>query len=161
MGHRYTRALFLETCVTGPSTIRYTLKEYDHKGYPSLYRLYMAETDPTEYTFSNKYFDGWSHWQELCECDWFKPYITAWRKEFELRLRAEAVARLMDVASGASREAVQVNKWLAEGMYQPKGKKGSTGRGRPSKEEISKEAVRIAESDSQIDEHYLRLIKPN
>jgi hypothetical protein len=156
---RYLGALFKEMNTTDRSTILFTLKDNDEGRYPSLYRLYMAESDPTEYSFATRYFESWHHWLELCECEWFKPYAARWRFEFETRLRAQSLARLLEAATGASKEAVQVNKWIVEGGYTPKGKQGSTGRGRPSKDDIAKEAHRIASGNTKLDEDYLRIVQ--
>jgi hypothetical protein len=158
-GARYLGALFLERNMRDRSTVLYTLKETDDEVYPSLYRLYMESTDPTEYVFATTYFENWQHWADLCEKDWFIPIVKRWRMEKELQFRSRSLALLLEQALGGSREAVQVNKWIVEGGYTPKGKGGSTGRGRPSKEDISKAASQIAGDQSRLDEDYLRIVQ--
>jgi hypothetical protein len=157
-GARYLSALFLERNMRDKSVVLYTLKETDD-GYPSLYRLYMESNDPTEYTFATTYFENWQHWADLCECNWFIPIVRRWREEKELKFRSQSLAILLRQALEGTREAVQVNKWIVEGGYTPKNKGGSTGRGRPSKEDISKAASQIAGDQTRLDEDYLRIVQ--
>jgi len=158
-GRFYLSALFKETNLRDLSCALYSLKDNDDGSFPSLYRLYMAQEDPTEYVFANTYFESWQHWAELCASDWFQPYLKRWRAEMEVKIRSRSLALLLEQALGGSREAVQVNKWIVEGGYTPKGKGGSTGRGRPSKEDISKEAHRMAGDTQRLEEDFLRIVQ--
>ena len=92
----------------------YTLKDFDHNGYPSLYRLYMEIEDPTEFLFARKYLRGWEHWQMLCECTWFQPIVTRWRLELELSIKAKALSRLKQMADEEGKERLQANKALLD-----------------------------------------------
>lgn len=158
MGYRYTKALFFEKTLADKSTCVYTLKDDDHtvdgKTYKSLYKLYMDTNDPTEWRFATTYLDGWEHWEILCECSWFKPYIERWRRELELRMKSEALARIMREGKTNSKESFQANKYLLEKGWEPK---TTQKRGRPSKEEIAQEARTILESTSRIEEDFERL----
>lgn len=141
-GARYLKGLFYEETGIDKNSVVYSLKDRDHQGYPSLYRLYMETADLTEYTFALSYLDGWEHWEMLCDCEWFKPYVARWRKELELRLRAEALASIISTARASSNpNAYHANKYILEGSWKlPEQKKA----GRPTKEAIQKEAHRIA-----------------
>src|SRR5690606_24615232 len=99
-----TRSLFYEMTLSDKSLVLYTLKSQDHEGYPSLYQLYMACNDPTEYTFAVSHLDSWSHWEALCECAWFKPYIASWRRELEIRLRSDSLRKIREMAGKETRE---------------------------------------------------------
>lgn len=155
MGRRYLRALFFEEVGEDKSTVVYTLKREDHLGYPSLYRLYMETADPTEYRFARDHLDGWSHWKELSEADWFAPYIDEWRLELEVRLRSTALARILDEAtSNTSNNAYHANKYLLEGSWKPK---ESSKRGRPSKDTIRQEIIAQAASRREIEDDAERL----
>ena len=156
-GLLYLRALFAEVSVV-PDAVLYSLKNVDTKGYPSLYRLYMEMGDPTEYKFAEAYFENWAHWEQLCETPWFKPIVSKWRRELEVRVRSTALANAMEYALGGSREAVQVNKWLVEGGYIPKENRGSTGAGRPSKELLQKEARQMLHDKGRLDEDFERIV---
>lgn len=149
------RELFFETALNKENVL-YTLKDRDHeykgKVFPSLYRLYMAENDPTEYLFAMKTLDGWAHWQQLSSAPFFKEYILRWREELELRFRAEALRTISKMAAGEDREAFQASKYLAENVYSKKSSKG-----RPTKAQISETAQRMAEEDRLLKEDFARL----
>lgn len=120
----------------------YTLKDWDHEGYPSLYRLYMELGDLTEYKFAEAYLDGWEHWESLVNSNWFKPYVARWRKELLLRTQGQALERIISVAETKEhRSAYEANKFLLAGSWLNSEAK----RGRPSKDEVKAEAKRLAE----------------
>ena len=108
------QSLFIETHRGGTAPPRYTLKDRDHRGLPSLYRLYMAMEDLTEWEFSQKYLDSWHHWQMLSECTWFKPVVARWRQEMELKVKSKALQRLQEMADLEGKERLQANKALLE-----------------------------------------------
>lgn len=156
MNQRLLKGLFYETTLSDKSTVIYTLKDHDHSGYPSLYRLYMETNDPTEWRFSQEHLDGWEHWEMLCQATWFKPYAERWRKELDLRLKSQALVRIMSEAKTGSKESFQANKYLLEKGWEPK-ESSAAKRGRPSKDEIAKAAKDIASASSRLDEDFNRL----
>lgn len=111
------RALFYEETLADKSTVVYTLKDNDHAGYPSLRRLFLDLGDPTEYYFAQRYLDGWAHWERLCDCDWFRPYIERWRRELELIIRSQALMRIRMIASSPGKESFMANKFLLSGSW--------------------------------------------
>lgn len=144
---RLLKALFYEQTLSDKSSVVYTLKDVDHEGFPSLYRLYMEIDDPTEWEVSQRLVDGWEHWEMLCAATWFKPYIERWRKELELRMKSKALNRIRAEARTNSKESFNANKYVLEKGWEPKeGQKN--GRGRPSKDEIKKAANEIAANES-------------
>jgi hypothetical protein len=153
-GNRLLSSLFYEEAGEDKSHVLYTLKDYDHNGYPSLYRLYMEEGDIFEYSFANKYFEGWDHWQLVSNAGWFRPYITRWRHELELRIRSEALERLIEDARSGSRTSASSNRFLLEKGWVDKNSKG-----RPSKEQIKAEAARLAQSREQVEADLLRILE--
>ena len=159
---RYLKGLFYEMTPADKSSVSYTLKDWDHtvEGvvYPSLYRLYLAQEDLTEYEFANNYLDGWEHWEMLTNTTWFKPYVDRWRKELSLKVKAKALSRLKAEAASSSKNAFVANKFLIEkGWVDTEG--SGKGRGRPSKDEVKAAAHEIAISDRRIDEDFARLTK--
>lgn len=118
---RFLKQLFFEMTLADKPYVLYTLKDVDHEGYPSLYRLYMETDDPTEYEFANTYLDGWEHWEMLCATEWFKPYVTRWRKELDLRMKSKALKALKAEKDNLdSRTRITVNKYLLERGWEPK-----------------------------------------
>lgn len=149
---RYLKALFYETVNADKSTVVYTLKNEDHMGFPSLYRLYMEMDDPTEYQFAITYLDGWEHWEMLTACTWFKPYVEKWRREIELRVRSQALAKLREAAK-EGKDTLAANKFLLERGWKDKATKG-----RPSKDQIKKAADEIAHDEKKINNDFDRII---
>jgi len=153
---RYLKGLFFETTGADKGTVLYTLKDVDHEGYPSLYRLYMELDDPTEWEVAQQLMDGWEHWEMLTNCTWFKPTVERWRKELQLRMMSKALVRIKSEAKTGSRESFGANKYLLEKGWVPKETTGH-GRGRPTKDEIRKAADELARADNQLTEDYKRL----
>lgn len=153
-GQRLLRGLFYETTLSDKTTVIYTLKDRDHEGYNSLYRLYMEMDDPTEYLFAIAYLDGWDHWTVLCQCSWFKSYVARWRKELEVRAKAKALLAIKALADNpTSKEHYQASKCMLTGGWKDKSGRGA---GRPSKEDVQKEARRIAQDHQNIEDDYTR-----
>lgn len=154
-GQLLLQGLFFEQS-PNPDTPIYTLKDEDHKGLPSLYRLYMETDDPTEYTFATTYLAGWDHWERLCKSPWFKPYVERWRRELLVRLKARALLAMRAEAEKAdSKNAFAANKFLLDNGWEEKPKNS---RGRPSKQEIQQEAARMAEDSSRVEHDFERVL---
>lgn len=144
MGTRFLKELFFEMTSADKSNVIYTLKNEDHNGYPSLYRIYMSYEDPTEYKFAIDNLADWEHWERLCECTWFKPYIDKWRREAEIRQKSRALSRVLEEAESGSRDALNANKYLLEKKWI---EKPINQRGRPSKDEIRENAYDILKQE--------------
>lgn len=154
---RLLKAIFYEMTLADKSSVVYTLKDHDHEGFPSLYKLYMAADDPTEYKFATTHLESLAHWEELCACTWFKPYAERWRRELELRLKSIALARIMSEAENTlGKNAFHANKYLVEKGWIPK---EVHTKGRPSKDQIRDEAIRIAEEDERITNDHARILQ--
>lgn len=155
-GAYLTRGLFYETTLADKEGVIYTLKDEDHLGYKSLKRLYIEANDPTEYRFATAHLDGVEHWERLVECSWFKPYVSQWRRELELQIRAEALLRIRAIAKDDTHKgSLAANKMLLDGAW--KGEADGAKRGRPSKAQVQEEATRIATVNLQFDEDAKRL----
>lgn len=152
-----TKGLFFETTLADKSSVVYTLKDWDHTAngvtYPSLYRLYMDLADPTEYRFATTYLDCWDQWESLCACTWFKDIVARWRHHLDLKIRSHSLARIMAAAKTPSRDSFMANRYLLEKAWEPKDSK----RGRPSKEEIKREATEIVRIEGRLADDFKRL----
>jgi hypothetical protein len=156
MGNRLLKGLFFEETSSDKTGVLYTLKNRDHLGYPSLYRLYMETNDPTEYTFATQYLDGWEHWERLCECSWFKPYVEVWRRELEVRFRATALRNIVDASNDTKNpSAYQASKFLVGQGWKEGGPKRRAGQ--PSKDEIKKELHRQVQITKTLDDDFERI----
>lgn len=147
VGRYYLRGLFFEETGSDKSSVLFTLKREDHEGYLSLYRLYMLAADPTEYKFATSALDGWAHWQELTEADWFKPYVQSWREELSTKIQSDAWTAIMAQAKDTTNpNSYHANKYVLEALRSPADAKK---RGRPtrhtSKDEITHQRSVLAE----------------
>lgn len=155
IGAYLLNALFYEQTLSDKSQVLYTLKDRDHCGYPSLYRLYMEADDPTEYNFAITNLDGWDHWERLTECSWFQIYLSKWRRELEVRFRARALLRIREVAQDPkAKESYSANKFLVGQGWKDNPKRHA---GQPSKEEIKSEAHRLASIAQSLDDDFERI----
>lgn len=150
------KGLFFETTLSDKSSVVYTLKDVDHEGFPSFYRLFMEIDDPTEWEVAQQLVDGWEHWEMLCDCTWFKPYVARWRKELEIRYKSKALNKIRTEAKLGTKESFGANKYLLEKGWEPK-ESSKNGRGRPTKDDIKKAATELAEADKQLLNDFERL----
>lgn len=160
-GAYYTKSLFYETNVVDPSLSVYTLKAEDHKGYPSLKRLWFETGDITGYKLSQAHLENWEHLCKLKECQWFIEYWDAWEREFEIKLRSEALVNLTTEAKNKeSKSYVELNKFLLNrGWVLPEDKKPTRKRGAPSKAEVREQAIHLARDDETVASDLLRVTK--
>lgn len=130
LGRPLTQSLFLEMGYSEYAV--YTLKEYDYpykgKHYPSLKKLFLAEEDPTEYSFATKHLLGWNHWKRLCENKQLAKHFEEWREELELKIRSQAVRDMMNLCASESGN-FSAAKFLADRGWDKRAA------GRPSKKE--------------------------
>lgn len=155
-GARLLQGLFYEMNREHSSDL-YTLKDWDHKGLPSLYRLYMEMDDQTEYEFANKYLDGWEHWCMLCDTPFFKPYVERWRHELYLKNAAQSLNRIKREAKSTSKESFMANRYLLERGWISKDEQKKQRVGRPSKEDIQKEIKEQAFIQSSMEDDLKRM----
>ena len=126
LGKWLTLAMFWES--RHPKyTPTYTLKDYDMERdgifYPSLKKIYLEKSDPTEYLFATEVFDSWPHWQAICNSYRIRPIIAKWREELEVKLRAEGIRSVINHAQ--TEKGYQAAKWLADKGWEKKRKAGA------------------------------------
>lgn len=135
MGRPLTQSLFLEVGYN-PAAV-FTLKDVDHeyngKVYPSMKRLYLETSDPTEYKFANTYLAGWDQWMRITANKALLPHVEKWRFELEVKLRSEGVLAVRRHSQSRHPSAWQASKWLADRGWDTKGA------GRPSKEDAERD----------------------
>jgi len=152
-GRWRTRSLFVETIgkdqLAAGFTPLFSLKG-DSK-YEDLHSVYMQESDPTEYSFALRAFGSWEHFEVLQELQWFKVYLTKWRRELEVKLRSEGVAALAKSARQDGSRGLSAAKFLAEKGWEAKK------RGRPSKEDIEKEKKQQLDMEKELGDDAARI----
>jgi hypothetical protein len=153
-GQRLLRGLFREETTSSECPPVYTLKDYDDD-LPSLYRLYMDLEDETEYVFATTYLDGYEHWEMLCNCTWFQPYIERWRKELTLKLTAKRLKILItDSMDETSKSKTSSTKYLIEQGWRTR---DELRRGRPSKDEVRNELDKQVKEEKAVQEDLARI----
>lgn len=126
------RELFFEKTLADKVNVMYTLKDQEHEGFPALREFYLSIADPTEYKFAVECLDGWAHWERLCECEWFKPFLDRWRLELELSIKAEALACIIKMAKENGKQSFDASKYLLTNAWVKEKAKA----GRPTKGKI-------------------------
>lgn len=164
-GRLVTLGLFLENYTPDTDSVMYSLSREDKttvlcdrvtKGnLPSLYKLYMAMEDLTEYEFAITYFESWDHWQTIAKSVWMKEHLSKWRSELEIKLKSMAVKEMIKEATLGGRNAFQALRWIIDKGWIEKAQ--GPGRGRPSKDEIRAAALEAAFSDNQVKDDIKRL----
>ena len=117
-----------------------------------LYPFFMSTLDPTEYKFAIKHVGSWELWQTMLKIPRVKTQVDKWRRELDVKIRSEALARILEASQGETRDALGANKYLLEANFLGKEKVG-----RPSKEAIATEAKKIVARKEQIIEDQKRL----
>ena len=159
MGRFRTESLFLERPRNAVKLEPvFTLKDYDHKGLPSMKRLYLEANDPTEYIFASEVLGSYRHWEKLSTIGWFQKYVKQWRKELELQIKADSIEAMRTLAAQASADSVRASalRWLASNGWEKK----TPRRGRPSERELRKKTREALEegADTQVDFERLGLL---
>lgn len=148
-----TQSLFLEESYGDQSAVCYTLSPFDKGKIPSIYQLYVDFGDPDEFTFANTYFLGMDHWRKICEAPFFAPHLEKMRADLRLKIKSEALYRIRKEAEDPeSKNYFAALKYLSDGGYEEKAKKG-----RPSKAAVAAEAKKQAAVKSELDEILSRM----
>lgn len=156
---RFLKAIFFEqTLPENRQNVLYTLKEEDHEGYASFYRLYLEIADITEYNVATTLVDGVEHWEMLCDCDWFKSHLAKMRRALQLKLKSEAVAALRTDAVSGSKTSHSALKFLVQSGYDSAAPERRRA-GRPSKEEIARAAQEASVRKEDVNEDFDRVQK--
>ena len=75
MGHMRTRSIFMEVNTKEEKPIL-SLRRGSHRGYPSLYDLYVSlcVDDPSEVVFAETVFGDLAYWEAIKKQKWFDNY---------------------------------------------------------------------------------------
>jgi hypothetical protein len=84
------------------------------------------------------------------------PYIARWREELDIKLRSEALNRIVTESKSGSKSSFMANKFLLEKGWAAKDKKG-----RPSKDQVLSAAKELAKDNEVTNEDYLRVVENN
>tara|TARA_R110000787_G_scaffold169085_3_gene281808 strand:- start:1492 stop:2031 length:540 start_codon:yes stop_codon:yes gene_type:complete len=146
------REFYLHNRENGVEPI-WCLKDEDPQGVlPSLKKLYMEIADPTEYQFAIEAFGNWQHWLKIKTARAINKIVEDWPIELEVKLRSDGIRVVAEEALNG-RSKFNAAKFLAKGEW----KDGATKRGRPSKEEVTRELKIASKLEEEIGEDATRL----
>jgi len=149
IGRFLTHAMFFESRTKGYAPT-FTFKEQDHTyegvSYISMRRLYLEISDPTEYLFAQEVLGSWDHWKKLCNSALIREQIDKWREELEIKLRAQAIQAIAEVATTAGSKGTTAAKWIAAGGWH-------AGKGRPTKKQKEREMKIATQLDEETESH--------
>lgn len=123
----------------------------DREGYVNARKAFLAERDPTGVLWAEKWLDGVNHLNRLMGAEWFREAFEVWVQETEQLIQAEALDKINQIAKSSSPAAFQAAKYLAGKEWKKQG------RGRPSKDAISRELKKEVEKLSQEDADLARI----
>lgn len=165
-GKRTTRSLFIET--VGDDVLErdnvqpvFTLKDNNidrevggvMSTYYSLKNVYFSyEHIPGfEYQFAKDVFNDWNHWVMVTEArHGISEIIASWRDELTVKLQAKAFSSLYKTALTEGAKGTPAARFLADRGWEIK-------RGRPSKDEVTRERKIAAGVDKEVQEDMQRL----
>lgn len=93
-------------------TVRDEDREVEGKKLISLKKCFLSCSDPLEYEFANKFLGGWEHWKAIQASPVVLPHIEAWREEWEIKARSEALERIIELSK--TDKGYQAAKFLAD-----------------------------------------------
>jgi len=153
-GRWRTASLFIERRVDAYDPL-WTLKdddvEVDGVKYPSLKKVYFSfdHTPGLEYEFAMETFKSWDHWTKLCGSQ-LRDVFSEWRDELDIKLKAEAIRTIIRTTNEGGAAAANAAKYLAEKGYANK-------RGRPAKEEVTRERKIAAGVEKELEDDLERI----
>ena len=106
----------------GRRVILSLFKEFKRTDYEPLWSLhkdwkpiFLDTQDPTEYEIAMRLIGDWEHYQLIRNHPKIKPIMDKWAKEAEVKLRSEAIRKMMKHSAAPNGAAAA--KWLAEGAF--------------------------------------------
>ena len=77
--------------------------------------VFLAVADPSEYETAMQLIGDWEHYQLIRNHPKIKPIMDKWAQEVEVKLRSQAILRMVKHAGDPNGAAAA--KWLAEGAF--------------------------------------------
>jgi|TARA_R110002051_G_scaffold18015_3_gene51995 hypothetical protein len=101
------------------------------KQLPSFKEMFLNTRDITGYILAKEVLGSYDHLKKLLRSDWFSKYWEQWVEEMEVKLKAEALVKISELAQSDKASSFQAAKFLSDKGWEQK-------RGRPSKAEKAK-----------------------
>lgn len=68
-------------------------------------KTFIEEGDPSGYKWAMKYLGDYSHWLYLMKRTWFKEAYSVWMNELQMKLEAEALDAIREIAKDSSNKS--------------------------------------------------------
>lgn len=135
---KYDKSVFCDD--TGKRVVVGLFEEFDRPDRKFRPRFKLADwketfleaRDPSEYEAAMRLVGDWDHWLLIRQHPFISPIIDKWHEELEIKLRSEAIKKMLYHANQPGGTAAA--KWLADKGYSVDAPKKKVGR------PISKEA---------------------
>lgn len=153
-GRFRTYSLFVEKATESHEPI-WTLKDQDitvgDVVYPSLKKIYFSydHIPGYEYDFAVENLTSWEYWAKLTTSG-LRSVFQEWRDELEIRIKARSIKTLINTTKEGGAAGANAAKYLAEKGYAPK-------RGRPSKDEITRERIIASGVEKEVQDDIERM----
>lgn len=86
--------------------------------YPSLKQIYFTydHIPNMEYDFAMEVFGSWEVWERITKCV-IKDLIQDWRDEYEIKLKADAIRKMIQLSKQDSAAGATATRYLADKGY--------------------------------------------
>lgn len=111
----------------------------ERPGYICGQTTFIEIGDPTGYLWALKYLGDYTHFLKLMGTSWFPEVFQKWQEALEVKLKAEALVRIQEIAKSGTTQSLAAAKFLAEAGWKEKATKG-----RPSKSMLDQELKRMS-----------------
>lgn len=148
-GRKPIKNLFIEFAETAEE------KENAKYSFEEFHQIFLEEKDMTEYKAAIRCVGTWSEWLRFKE-QWplLRNSIEKWKDELEVKMQSDAMTKLLSLVTCKSDQtAANVCKFLVQSGYNKR-----EGAGRPSKQEMAKQAKELARIAADTDEEEQRIL---
>lgn len=153
VGRKLAKGLFIQYADEykdhpSPDVGKYDLDEF--------HQVFLEERDYTEYKPAIKLVGSWETWCQIKrDCRTFADLVEAWKAELEVKLKSEAMDKLVGLMDGASAPtAASIAKFIVQAAY-----KKRAGAGRPTNAEIAKQEKDLARKAAETDADGQRVLE--
>lgn len=127
----------------------------DREGCINFGKKYVEHGDPTGYDVAMELLGDYNHWVALNQCTWFQAAREIWDEQLDAKVKASAFKKIKELKDdGQPAQQLAAAKYLANADYR-RARAGT--KGRPSKEEIAKEARRAAGVERELAADFQRI----
>lgn len=119
------------------------------------HKTFIELEDLTEYKPAMKLLGDWQEWERLKrDSKWFESHVILWKEELKIKLKSDAMQKIIELSKDTTATAGTAAKWLAESTWDKE-----SGRGRVSKAEQRRQANVVARAAAETAAERERILK--